>query len=122
MSVPVGSPVDWVPPPPKPERQVELFTDTIPMGGDGRQVIRFQSRETCNFKEDGRKCPQKLLVERVIPTGFQWDENRGGGQLQYDSRNMRYYKRCPIHGPSSDKIMADAKKFYRIPAQEEPRE
>lgn len=95
---------------------METYDDQPPQTGEGKTAIRFLTRETCNFKgDDGKKCQQKLLAERVIPSGFQFDENHAGGQLQYDFRAARYYKRCSIHGPSNDKIIEDAKKHYNIP-------
>ena len=121
MSQPVPGPaVDWKPPPPKEERKVETYADQPPQTGEGKTAIRFQSRETCNFRgDDGKKCQQKLLIERVIPSGFQFDKNYAGGQLQYDFAAARYYKRCPNHGPSSDKILEDAKKHFNIPVVDE---
>jgi hypothetical protein len=112
-----GPAVDWKPPAPKPERSVEVYEDQPPQTGEGKTAIRFLSREACNFKgEDGKKCQLKLLVERIIPSGFQWDEAHAGGQQAFDFKNAFYVKRCAIHGPSSDKILEYAKKHYKVPA------
>lgn len=84
---------------PKFLREVKLYLGEPPQGSDGKVPMQFQIQERCGLKDDAGKCSMKLIVARVKNAKFETDENRGGGQLIYDEKDVHQYIYCPKHGP-----------------------
>ena len=83
----------------KPIREVEEYKGEPPTN-DGRNAIRWTLKgEKCSVKYEGKKCEQKLIVDRVMKATYQKDESGFGGQLDYDEKDVKYFKFCPNHGP-----------------------
>ena len=82
-------------------RSVETFQGEIPMH-DGRIQTRFKLSRACQIKDEaGKVCGEPLIAQRVVNTKFEWDEHHVGGQINYDTKDYRYYIFCqmPRHGP-----------------------
>ena len=86
-----------------PHWQMQLYDKDPPQSNDGKFPLQFTIQQKCGLKDAelrGGKCEMKLMVARVKNAHFEWDEHHGGGQLQYDERDVRQYLYCPRHGPS----------------------
>ena len=81
-------------------REPQVWTAEPPQGTDGKVPMQFQLTEKCGVKEKGKPaCRLNLIVARVKEVTFETDENQGGGQLNYDEKNISQWKYCPRHGP-----------------------
>lgn len=93
--------------PPKTAWSIEdaqEYKGPVNQTADGKIPSSFRLNERCGFESTGKdgvkvKCNEQLFAYRVHRQFFEWDSNRTGGQLQYDDRDARYFKRCNIHGP-----------------------
>jgi hypothetical protein len=102
-NLPVGPAVDPVKanPPPKNEREVELYKGEPPLTINEKFPMTFQIQEKCGFKDlrTAKKCEMKLLVHRVKNRQFIPDTNEMGGQVVYMEDDIHQYRQCPRHGP-----------------------
>ena len=61
--------------------------------------MQFILQERCGLKDEKGKCPHKLMVARVKNAKWMQDDGGFGGQLNYDEKDVRQIKYCPVHGP-----------------------
>ena len=95
-------------------RKVKQFNGSVPVGVNQNPLIKFKTTEPCDIRDaKGRACGENLIAERVVNFHFvkaklgsnpvqdpkAYTKEGGGGQLEYDFSDFRYYMYCPIHGP-----------------------
>ena len=88
----------------RPQREVEQYEGEPPSGSEqDKTPIQFRIRgRKCGIHDDlipDQICKLQLLVQRVKNQKFERDEHGQGGQIMYDSKDIRQYIYCTTHGP-----------------------
>ena len=96
------TPTDGPKPVQIPRRQVTEYKKDPPQSNEGKSPVQFQISSKCGLEDRamrGGKCDLRLMVVKVKNTHFEWDELGGGGQLEYDEKDFKFFEYCPLHGP-----------------------